>query len=79
MPVDPRQLQFTVRGPMRHSNGSFEFTVYVINPSPVLGAPPEIVGEGHIWVNTDIIGHAMSEALRQIAAQLPPEITPSRN
>lgn len=74
MPIDLNTLQFTVRGPLRHSNGQFEFTLYVINPSPVLGAPPDIVGEAHIWVANNNICFGMAQAVKQVAAQLPPDL-----
>lgn len=79
MPIDTRQLQFTVDGPMRHGNGSFEFFVVVLNPSPVLGSPPDIVARAQVHVNSDKVCLALAEALKQIGEQLPPEIVGLNN
>lgn len=78
--MDTRNLQFSVMGPYRHSDGSFQLELVVLNPSPILGQPADVVATAKIHVKTDQVCLALAEALRHVAQQLPPELTlESRN
>lgn len=75
MPIDVRNLQFSTTPPFRHSDGSFKFEIVVFLASPIAGAPADIVATADIWTKTDQVGLALAEALKQVASQLPPEIS----
>ncbi len=68
------QAAFTVRGPYRHSDGSFKFQVILLLPSAVVGGVPSVIGTADVHVNNDKCCGAMGQALVAIAEQLPPEL-----
>jgi hypothetical protein len=68
------QVQFQVFGLARHGNGSFTFQVMILLPSPIAGAPPEVIGTAQAHVNNDKVCAAMGSAFANIAQQLPPEL-----
>ena len=72
--IDIRKLGFAVQGPFRHSNGSFKFMVVILNPSAIMGGPPDVVGTADIHVDTNAVCLSLAEALRQISDQLPPDL-----
>ena len=74
MPTDVRALQFSTTPVRRHGDGSFEFKVIVFERFPISEATPPVVGTAEIFVKDDKVCSSLAEALRQIAAQLPPEI-----
>jgi len=53
--------------------------VVVLQPSPILGQPPDMVATADIQVKSDQVCRALAEALRHIADQLPPDIALGRN
>lgn len=75
MPLDTSQLQFIASNPLRHGDGSYQFTVVVLNPSPILGQPADFVAKADVHVASDRVCLALAEALRHIGEQLPPELS----
>lgn len=75
MPLDISQLQFITSNPLRHGDGSFQFTLIIVNPSPILGQPADYVAKADVHVASDRVCMALAEALKHVAAQLPPEVS----
>ena len=75
MPINPQMLGYQVYGPQRNGDGSFECEVVILSPSLIMGQMPEVVGKAHIRVNSDKVCEGLASALRQIAEQIPPDLT----
>lgn len=75
MPINPQVLGYQVYGPQRNGDGSFECDVVVLYPSSIMGQMPEVVGKAHIRVNNDKVCEGLAAALRQIAEQIPPDLS----
>ena len=75
MPINPQMLGYVVYGAQRNGDGSFECDVVVITPSPIAGQIPEVVGTAHIRVNNDKVCEGLAAALRQVAEQIPPDLS----
>lgn len=74
IPISPQVMGYAVYGAQRNGDGSFECDVVVLNPSPILGQIPEVVGTAHIRVNNDKVCEGLASAIRSIADQIPPDI-----
>jgi hypothetical protein len=72
--MDLSRAQFVVKGPYRHSDGSFKFDITIFLQSPITGAVDKIVGSAAIHVDTDKACEAMGRALIEVAKQLPAEV-----
>jgi hypothetical protein len=72
--MDISKVQFLLKGPYRHGDGSFKFDVILTLPSLVPGEISQIVGTAAVHVDTDKCCDAMGRALIQVATQLPPQL-----
>lgn len=74
MALNQQLMGCTVYGAQRNGDGSFECDVVILQPSPIAGGMPEVIGKAHIRVNSDKVCEALASALRQLADQIPPAL-----
>lgn len=74
MPINP-QYGFQVYGPQRNGDKSFECEVVIMAQPTVMGGIPDVVGRAHVRVDNDKVCEFLASALRQIAEQIPPDLS----
>jgi hypothetical protein len=78
MPTDAKLLQYCVKGPYRHGDGSYKFDVVIFEASPVQGGVAEVRGLINVHVDDYVVCRGAAEVLRKVADDLPGQILTPR-